>query len=589
MFLCLKNNKAEEHKEYVSYVPMSKNNTMTHMYRTILLALPALLLLAACADDVTPPSAGDPATLAGQPVRFTATGLAVTPADAPRTRATQETDFPAEGSTMTVYMTGDGNTWQADYTYSTANGWTSTAPLLWPDTQNEYTFTAISPKGTDIGNMTLPMEWTAETLAEHEEIRTTAEEVKTTAKQNLDLPLRHALVKVQVVSTSGQPVTVKDGETFMQLYSADETTYEGYLTPASGTEGFQFISDNVYTVGTELVAGTVVTTCDLAGGTVIACPQQGRLSEVWTGNLQKVVITGTLDAKDMETIKGHTNEITHLYVMGGSINGNDWKSLNMSGATQLESVYLAEATSIGDFAFQNCSALTSVSLPQAESIGIDAFLQCSELTSVSLPKATSIGEMAFQNCSALTSVCLPKATTIGDIAFEQCSALESISLPEATSIGNNAFQLCEQLTSVSLPEATSIGNYAFRECSELTSVSLPEATSIGNYAFASCSQLASVSLPKATSIGDNAFYDCGALTSVSLPKNANIENNAFEACYKLTTLFLSNCPETEFDATEYNNNPNYGNHGWTTIHYGYIGTDGDYLKESNYAYHWPNN
>ena len=583
MFLCLK------YKEYVSYVPMSKNNTMTHMYRTILLALPALLLLAACADDVTTPA--DPAdTLAGQPVRFTATGLAVTPADAPRTRATQETDFPAEGSTMTVYMTGDGNTWQADYTY-TSDGWTSDAPLLWPDTQNEYTFTAISPNGTD-PEITLPTEWTAETLAEHEEIRTTAEEVKTTAKQNLDLPLRHALVKVQVISISGQPVTLTtttaDGTEFMTLYSPDNgVTYEGYVLPSE--TGFSFLTDQVYTVDKELEAGTVVTTWDDTEAVRINCPEPGKLSEAWTGNPQKVVITGTLDDTDMRTINGHKDEITHLYVMGGSINGNDWKSLNMSGATQLESVYLAEATSIGDFAFQNCSALTSVSLPQAESIGIDAFLQCSELTSVSLPKATSIGEMAFQNCSALTSVCLPKATTIGDIAFEQCSALESISLPEATSIGNNAFQLCEQLTSVSLPEATSIGNYAFRECSELTSVSLPEATSIGNYAFASCSQLASVSLPKATSIGDNAFYDCGALTSVSLPKNANIENNAFEACYKLTTLFLSNCPETEFDATEYNNNPNYGNHGWTTIHYGYIGTDGDYLKESNYAYHWPNN
>ena len=40
---------------------------MTNMYRTILLVLPALLL-AACADDVTPPA--EPAdTLAGQPVR----------------------------------------------------------------------------------------------------------------------------------------------------------------------------------------------------------------------------------------------------------------------------------------------------------------------------------------------------------------------------------------------------------------------------------------------------------------------------------------------------------------------------------------
>ena len=77
------NNKTEEHKnKYVSYVPLSKNNNMTNMYRTILLALPALLLLAACADDVTPPA--EPAdTLAGQPVRFTATGRTVTRTSAP--------------------------------------------------------------------------------------------------------------------------------------------------------------------------------------------------------------------------------------------------------------------------------------------------------------------------------------------------------------------------------------------------------------------------------------------------------------------------------------------------------------------------
>ena len=516
MFLCLKNNKAEEHKEYVSYVPMSKNNTMTHMYRTILLALPALLLLAACADDVTTPA--DPAdTLAGQPVRFTATGLAVTPADAPRTRATQETDFPAEGSTMTVYMTGDGNTWQADYTFN-GNTWEADGePLLWPDTQNTYTFTAISPAGTDIGNMTLPTEWTAETLAEHEEIRTTATEVNIKATQSLDLTLRHALVKVQVISISGQPVTVKDGETFMQLYSADETTYEGYLTPASGTEGFQFISDNVYTVGTALEAGTVVTTWDDTEAVLINCPEPGKLSEAWTGNPQKVVITGTLDAKDMETIKGHTNEITHLYVMGGSINGNDWKSLNMSGATQLESVYLAEATSIRDFAFQQCSALTSVSLPEA--------------------------------------------TSIGNNAFDQCSALTSVSLPEATSIGTYAFAICSQLTSASLPKATSIGDNAFYYCSALTSACLPKATSIGNRAFADCNTLTSVCLPEATTIGEGAFYQCNALN----------------------TLFLSDYTEENLDQT------NFHGISWTDIYYGYKGTDGDYLKESNYAYHWPNN
>ena len=104
-------------------------------------------------------------------------------------------------------------------------------------------------------------------------------------------------------------------------------------------------------------------------------------------------------------------------------------------------------------------------------------------------------------------------------------------------------------------------------------------------------RLESIKLPLSlTLIEDYAFGHCEHLRYVEFPATlSEVENNAFEACYKLTTLFLSNCPETEFDATEYNNNPNYGNHGWTTIHYGYKGTDGDYLKESNYAYHWPNN
>ena len=103
---------------------MSKNINMTNMYKTILLALPALLLLlAACADDVTPPAAEPADTLVGQPVRFTATGLTVTPAGVVQTKA--DADF----STITVYMTDtDGNTWQADYTYNETKGWTSTAP-----------------------------------------------------------------------------------------------------------------------------------------------------------------------------------------------------------------------------------------------------------------------------------------------------------------------------------------------------------------------------------------------------------------------------------------------------------------------------
>ena len=81
--------------------------------------------------------------------------------------------------------------------------------------------------------------------------------------------------------------------------------------------------------------------------------------------------------------------------------------------------------------------------------------------------ATSIGNYAFNNCSALTSIDVSNATSIGDSAFSSCYKLTSIALPNATSIGNYAFNNCSLLTSIDVSNATSIGNYAFSGCYKL--------------------------------------------------------------------------------------------------------------------------
>ncbi len=66
-------------------------------------------------------------------------------------------------------------------------------------------------------------------------------------------------------------------------------------------------------------------------------------------------------------------------------------------------------SSIGWWAFRDCTSLTSVEIPNSvTSIGDGAFLDCSGLTSIEIPNSvTSIGNYAFYGCSGLTAIYVP--------------------------------------------------------------------------------------------------------------------------------------------------------------------------------------
>ena len=79
------------------------------------------------------------------------------------------------------------------------------------------------------------------------------------------------------------------------------------------------------------------------------------------------------------------------------------------------------------------------------------------IKSISLPSGvTSIGNYAFYNCSSLTSITIPSSvTSIGNSAFYYCSSLASITIPSGvTSIGARAFASCSSLASITVEAVT---------------------------------------------------------------------------------------------------------------------------------------
>ena len=256
-----------------------------------------------------------------------------------------------------------------------------------------------------------------------------------------------------------------------------------------------------------------------------------------------------------------------------------------------------KVTSIGDYAFYNCTSLTNVTIPNSvESIGDNAFRDCSSLTNITIPDSvTNIGSIAFDGCTSLTSVTIPNSvTSISWHAFSGCGRLTGITIPNSvTSIGDYAFRNCTSLKSVNYSgtksqwKAITIGsnNYdltrAFIKCTDgfigngntVTSDNLkyeiyddtvslvgytdtPEnlvisknisyegytlnVTSIGESAFKGCTSLTSVTVPDSvTSIGDSAFSDCTSLTSITIPDSVtSIGSYAFEYCRSLTSITI---------------------------------------------------
>ena len=276
------------------------------------------------------------------------------------------------------------------------------------------------------------------------------------------------------------------------------------------------------------------------------------------------------------------------------INGNAYSLRYMRGVTNV--IIPDGVTSLGSYAFQDCTSLISVVIPDSVTIiSNNAFYNCSNLNSIVIPNSiTSIRNYAFYGCTSLTSITIPNGVTSIDMgAFQACTSLTSIVIPDSvTSISYAAFYGCSSLANIVISDgvtyidettfaktayynnesnwidgvlyigkylirakATISGEYAIRSdtllviqkafynCSNLTSVIIPgSVASISDYAFHDCTSLSSVVIPDSvTSIGRGAFYDCARLVSVTIPGSiASISSEAFRGCSSLTSVIIGN-------------------------------------------------
>ena len=222
------------------------------------------------------------------------------------------------------------------------------------------------------------------------------------------------------------------------------------------------------------------------------------------------------------------------------------KSDNTLIAGCQNTVIPSSVTSIGGYAFYDCSGLTTIEIPSSvTSIGYDAFYGCSGLISIEIPSSvTSIGRAAFSGCSGLTSIKVDAANTVYD-SRDNCNAIIETS-------SNSLIAGCQN--SVIPSSVTSIGSYAFGDCTGLTSVEIPSSvTEIGYDAFYGCKGLTSIEIPSSvTEIGGRAFGNCSGLISMKVDAANTVydsRDNSNAIIEKATNTLIAGCQNTVIPPT----------------------------------------
>lgn len=258
-------------------------------------------------------------------------------------------------------------------------------------------------------------------------------------------------------------------------------------------------------------------------------------------------------ASNITDVVSNLKESCELNVVG-TISNEDLKSIGIA-LNNLEEDILVDIdlslakslTSIGDYAFGDCSKLKTVILPNnITRIGNSAFRFSRNLESIIIPESVSnIGIDAFRGCTSLTEIIVPdNVISIAQGAFQECSNLKTVALPDnLRNLGIMVFMDCGNLKEINISKNIAyIGQDTFLNCSNLESIYIPgNVKTIGQRAFYACEKLSEIILSEGLeTIGEASFGECKNLRSITIPKTVNsIKNMAFTSCEKLATIGIS--------------------------------------------------
>lgn len=305
-----------------------------------------------------------------------------------------------------------------------------------------------------------------------------------------------------------------------------------------------------------------------------------------------------VEATKTLTISGNGEMRNYYYMNGNNTSVSPWNKYK----NEMETVIIEDGvTSIGSWAFYECTSLSFVSIPSSViSIGYSTFYDCG-LKSLNLPNGLkTIYGRAFYYCRGLSTITIPQSViSIGEEVFGQTfikkiiwltntppdgyrNAMSDINYVSNELYGNYNIIIYPNLSSLfevdgivyvpvspsertcdaidciydtrtrntTIPSTISykgidmkvqkIQPYTCYKNNFMESLECDNNGAIEKYAFAECSNLKNAQFgERIVSIGDNCFQNCQSLLEAKIPNNVTtIGSSSFQGCTSLQNVTI---------------------------------------------------